>query len=124
MIYYSEWDLAFLDIMKNGSNLFVELFKSVIGREADRPFFVREPKIYISVVRNPYDRLISQFYYVNRQEIVTTYKKSIHFPFFRKWVKETFENGYDGTDGHFFHNLILSVITNILYHIKYLKWKN
>jgi hypothetical protein len=102
MIYYSEWDLVFLDIMKNGSNLFVELFKHVLGKEADKPYFIREPQLYISVVRNPYDRLVSQFYYVNRGTIVKEYKKAIHFPFFRKWVKETYENGYDGTDGHLF----------------------
>lgn len=102
MIYYSEWDLVFLDIMKNGSNLFAELFKYVIGREADKPFFEREPQLYVTVVRNPYDRLISQFYHINKGILVKEYKKAIHYPFFREWVKETYENGYDGTDGHLF----------------------
>ncbi len=102
MIYYSEWDLAFLDIMKNGSNLFVELFKYVIGREADKPFFIREPQLYVTVVRNPYDRLVSQFYHINRKELTKDYKYAIHYPFFRKWVKETYENGYDGADGHYY----------------------
>lgn len=102
MIYYSEWDLVFLDIMKNGSNVFVNLYKHVLGREADRPFFEREPKWFITVVRNPYDRLVTQFYHINRRELNTTHKYSIHFPFFRKWVKETYENGYDGVDGHYF----------------------
>lgn len=103
MIYYSEWDLAFLDIMKNGSNLFVELFKFATGREADKPFFVREPQIYMMVVRNPYDRLVSQFYHINKSEIIRNYKYTIHYPFFRDWVKETYSgDGYTGTDGHLF----------------------
>lgn len=102
MIYYSEWDLVFSDIMKNGSNLFTNLYKYVLGREADKPFFEREPKYFITVVRNPYDRLVSQFYHINKMELTKMHKYSIHFPFFRKWVKQTYENGYDGNDGHYY----------------------
>jgi hypothetical protein len=102
MTYYSEYDLAFLDIMKNGSNVFIKLFEYVIGRKADEPFFVREPQIYLTVVRNPYDRLVTQFYHANRKILGKEYSHSIHYPFFRKWVKDTYKNGYDGDDGHMF----------------------
>lgn len=103
MIYYSEWDLAFLDIFKNGSNVFRELFRFVTGRDADKPFFIREPQIYMMVVRNPYDRLVSQFYHINKWEIIKNYRYTIHYPFFRDWVKETYSGeGYTGNDGHYF----------------------
>lgn len=102
MRYYSEWDLVFLDIMKNGSNMFVQLFEYVMEKPAEHPYFVRVPQIYMTVVRNPYDRLVSQFYHHNRKELNVHYKNAIHYPFFRDWVKKTYENGYDGDDGHYF----------------------
>lgn len=102
MRYYPDWDLCFLDIMKNGSNLFVQLFDYVIEKPAEYPYFIRVPQIYITIVRNPYDRLVSQFYHINRRKLNTDYKNAIHHPFFKEWVKETYGNGYDGDDGHYF----------------------
>ena len=103
MMYYPEYDFVFLDIMKNGSNLLAQLFKHVFGKEFEEPYFVREPEIYMTVVRNPYDRLISQFYHIHRQVINRNFKFTIHYPFFRKWVKEVYSGeGYTGTDGHLF----------------------
>lgn len=102
MTYFNEYDLAFADIMKNGTNVFTTLFEYVLGKADVRPFFLREPKVYISVVRNPYDRLVSQFYHVNRK-IIWQLRYSVHFPFFRKWVQETYENKTDCNqqdDGH------------------------
>lgn len=103
MIYYSDWDLCFLDILKNGSNLFAKLFNYVMEKPADPPYFIRVPQIYITVVRNPYDRVISQFYHVNRGKLKNDYGyvQYIHYPFFKEWVKETYDNGYDGDDGHY-----------------------
>lgn len=102
-MYYPEYDFLFLDIFKNGSNLFAKLFVHVFGREHEIAYFKREPQIYMSVVRNPYDRLISQFYHINRQTINKNFKYALHYPFFRKWVKEVYSGeGYTGTDGHLF----------------------
>ncbi len=102
MTYFSDYDLAFLDIMKNGSSRFISLFEYVLGKERDKPVFIREPQIFIVVVRNPYDRLVSQFYHNNKRELWNDYRYAIHYPFFRKWVKETYGNGYDGNDGHYY----------------------
>lgn len=102
MIYFSDCDVVLLDIMKNGSNLLTRLFSYVFEKEPDKPYFIREPQIFIVVSRNPYDRLVSQFYHINRKELTKDYQYAIHYPFFRKWVKETYENGYDGADGHYY----------------------
>jgi len=102
MIYYSDYDLVLLDILKNGSNLLKQLFEYTFERKADRPYFLREPQIFIVVCRNPYDRLVSQFYHINAKELRNNYRYAIHYPFFRKWVKETYGMGYDGNDGHYY----------------------
>jgi len=101
MRYYPDWDLVFLDIMKNGSNVFVSLFEYVMEKPSVPPYFERTPEIYMTVVRNPYDRLVSQFYHHNRREL-NIFKNSIHHPFFKEWVKKTYKNGYNGDDGHYF----------------------
>jgi|688.fasta_scaffold415910_2 hypothetical protein len=102
MTYFSDYDLVLLDIMKNGSSRFISLFEYVLGKEKDKPVFIREPQLFITVVRNPYDRLVSQFYHCNKRELWNDYRYAIHYPFFRKWVKETYGNGYDGVDGHYY----------------------
>lgn len=102
MTYYSEWDLVLMDIMKNGSNVLVKLFDEVLGKHDDTTFFIIEPTTFIVPARNPYDRLVSQFYHINRKLLWEEYRHTIHYSFFKKWVKETYENGYDGMDGHFF----------------------
>ena len=100
MMYYSDHDVLFLTVLKNGSNVFRNLFEFVIGRESDALYFKKQPNTYITVVRNPYDRLVTQFYHANRDELYKKYKFTIHHPFFKKWVKETFEGGYKGDDLH------------------------
>ena len=100
MIYYSEYDFLFLTVLKSGSTVFKKLFEFVIGRESDAPYFKVLPKTYITVVRNPYDRLVTQFYHANKNEIYKDYKFTTHQPLFKKWVKETFEDGYKGDDWH------------------------
>lgn len=102
MIYYSDYDLAFVDILKNGSMGFRTLFTYVMDREPDKPFFIRQPKIYITAVRNPYDRLISQFYHANKGDIWKNWKWTVHHPYFRRWVRDTYKDGYKGIDGHFY----------------------
>ena len=101
MMYFSEYDFVFLDIFKNGSNVFSRLFEYILGSKGDGPNFIREPNIYISVVRNPYDRVVSQFYHHNRGTILKQYRYTIHYPFFRKWIEEMYSGkGYTGDDGH------------------------
>lgn len=100
MIYYSDYDLLFFTVPKNGSSVFRKLFEFVMGKESEPPYFKRQPKTYITVVRNPYDRLVTQFYHANRSELFKKYRFTVHHPFFNRWVKNTFENGYDGDDMH------------------------
>ena len=103
MMYFPEYDFVFLDIFKNGSNVFSRLFEYVLGSKGDGPNFIREPNIYISVVRNPYDRVVSQFYNHNRGTILKQYRYTIHYPFFRRWIEETYSGkGYTGDDGHLY----------------------
>jgi hypothetical protein len=107
MVYYSEYDFLYVDIFKSGSTAIKTLFEYVLGREPDEPFFTKQPRTYITVVRNPYDRLVTQFYHANRIELWRDWKWTVHHPFFRKWVKETYENGYSGNDGHMFSQVRL-----------------
>jgi hypothetical protein len=102
MIYYSEYDLVFITILKNGTNAFAKLFTYVMGKEPEPLFFTRQPTIHMTVVRNPYERLLTQFYHANRRQLWKEFKYTVHHPFFRKWVKETYSNGYDGEDGHLY----------------------
>jgi hypothetical protein len=120
MTYFSDYELVFLDIMKNGSSRFISLFEYVLGKEKDNPVFVREPQLFITVVRNPYDRLVSQFYHINRSELYRNYRYTIHYPLFREWVKKTYENGYDGDDGHIYaqnHIIQYYKYPDLPYHI-------
>lgn len=102
MTYYPKYDLVLLDIMKNGFNVLVSLFDFVLGDHSTNPYFLVEPTTFIVPARNPYDRLVSQFYHINRKPLWEEYRHTIHYSFFKSWVKETYERGYDGTDGHYF----------------------
>ena len=120
MTYFSHYDLVFLDIMKNGSGRFIRLFEYVLGMDRDKPVFIREPNIFITIVRNPYDRLVSQFYHANRKILWNEYRYAVHYPFFRKWVAETYENGYTDNDGHLFaqsHIIQYDKYPDLPYHI-------
>ena len=120
MTYFSDYDLVLLDIMKNGSSRFITLFEYVLGKERDEPVFIREPQIFITIVRNPYDRLVSQFYHINRKELLRDYRYAVHYPFFRKWVEETYGKGYNDVDGHFYaqsHIIQYDKYPDLPYHI-------
>jgi len=95
-MYFPEYDFVFLDIFKNGSNVFSRLFEYVLGSKGDGPNFIREPNIYISVVRNPYDRVVSRIRVKDIQAMMVIY----------------------------IHNPILYNITKIHHELKYSKWKN
>ena len=103
MIYYSDYDFVCVDILKNGSTGLKKIFKFVLGREPDELFFIRKPQIHITVVRNPYKRLITQFYHINRIQLWKDFKHTVHHPFFKKWVKEIYGDGYNGNDGHLYN---------------------
>jgi hypothetical protein len=111
MIYYSEHNLLFFDILKNGSTGFRKLFELVLGKEDgflqyhqhdNSLFFITPPVLYATVVRNPYERLLTQFYHVNKKQLWTTFRYTVHYPFFRKWAKEFCSNEYKENDGHLY----------------------
>ncbi len=120
MTYFEKYDLAYMDIMKNGTNQFTKLFEWGLGVERSKPVFLREPKVFITIVRNPYDRLVSQFYHINRRKMFKEYQHTLHYPIFREWVKESYENGYDGDDGHHYsqsHIIQYDKFPQLHYHI-------
>ena len=98
---YDGYGVVFYPIHKNGTNLFKRLFDYVLGNRTNEETKNIEYVHHIIIVRNPYDRLVSQFYHHNRREL-NIFKNSIHHPFFKEWVKKTYKNGYDGDDGHYF----------------------
>lgn len=110
MMYYPKHNLSFFYIFKNGSQAFRELFTYVMEGERDTSDFVNKPEINITIVRNPYDRLVSQFYHANKGEIYRNWrlnslgyqKLNLHYPLFKSWVRDTFNGGYKGSDEHMY----------------------
>lgn len=119
MFYWPKHNIVFHPILKNGSTALTELFKFVLGEGEEIEFNLatkdtdpNTSKLYITTLRNPYDRLVSQFYNVYKSHLTKPkYRlKSVehlrdihtHFFYFRYWVKETYENGYNGEDPHLY----------------------
>ena len=123
MRYYPDWDLVFLDIMKNGSNVFVNLFEYVMEKPSVPPYFERTPEIYMTVVRNPYDRLISQWMHDTQIKNELFYSKLNQKKLFKEWVVSTYKNGYTGNDNHLLTQTdVIQYIPNEKYKIIFTKY--
>ena len=119
MVYYKKYSLIYWSILKNGTKVFRDLLNEIIGdrgtdifqfnKVTEKNFIIpAQPNDKLitainqfAVVRNPYDRLISQFYHSefiearygwNSYELNRAMYQLKHFDMFKYWVKNTYED--------------------------------
>jgi hypothetical protein len=128
-MYFKKYSLLYWKILKNGTNVFRDLLNDCLGETGyDLPSFTKindtsfvipnqpNDKLIVvwnqfAIVRNPYDRLVSQFYQSkfiqnrygwNAYELHRAMYELKHYEMFQYWVKETYKDGGKGiTDNHF-----------------------
>ena len=106
---YDDYGVVFYPIQKNGTNLFKKLFNYFLGKPTNDETLKINNKHHILIVRNPYDRLISQWMHVTqirgkywdkkKKNTLVRYCKEQRKEF-KNWVIEMYKNGYDGNDNH------------------------
>lgn len=106
---YDDYGVVFYTIQKNGTNLFKRLFEYVLGNPSNTENEKIDYKHHILIVRNPYDRLISQWMHVTQIKSIYWDKKEQNTlilyreeqkKYFKEWVIETYKTGYTGDDNH------------------------
>ena len=106
---YDDYGVVFHPIQKNGTNLFKRLFEYVLGNPSNTENEKIDYKHHILIVRNPYDRLISQWMHVTQIKSIYWDKKEQNTlilyreeqkKYFKEWVIETYKTGYTGDDNH------------------------
>jgi hypothetical protein len=106
---YDDYGVVLYTIQKNGTNLFKRLFEYVLGNPSNTENEKIDYKHHILIVRNPYDRLISQWMHVTQIKSIYWDKKEQNTLVrycrkqrkeFKNWVIETYKTGYTGDDNH------------------------
>lgn len=115
VIYYKKYKLLYWKILKNGTAVFTDLLNEVLGEgvQFENIAPIDDTTILVSgnefvnvrnqftIVRNPYDRLVSQFYHseflgkLGKNDFKNMSDSIMHFEAFHKWVKDTY--GGDGS---------------------------
>ena len=114
---YDDYGVVFYPIQKNGTNLFKRLFDYVLGNRTNEETKNIEYVHHIIIVRNPYDRLISQWMHDTQIKNELFYSKLNQKKLFKEWVVSTYKNGYTGNDNH------LLTQTDVIQYIPNEKYK-
>lgn len=106
---YDSYGVVFHPIQKNGTNLFKRLFDYFLGKPTNHQNLKINYKHHILIVRNPYDRLISQWMHdtqikgkywdKKKKNTLVRYCKEQKKEF-KNWVIETYKMGYVGDTTH------------------------